>query len=146
MTTPTPSPADTPAPNLLAHAPVLMCKDVQAAVDFWRDKVGFGNIRTFFGPPPSFAILDRDGLSIMLALLDDPEALRTYQPHWKLRDMTAQCYFWVSDAKALYHELKLRGAPIDFELCDQPWGCREFGIQDLEHHDIVFGQDLASDA
>ncbi|MEM9295554.1 MAG: VOC family protein [Planctomycetota bacterium] len=130
-----------PHPQLLAQAPVLMCKDVQAAVDFWRDKVGFGNIRTFFDPP-SFAILERDGLSIMLALLDDPEALRTYKPHWKLRDMTAQCYFWVSDADALHAELKARGAPIDFGPCDQPWNCREFGIQDLEQHDIVFGQDL----
>lgn len=51
-------------------------------------------------------------------------------------------YFWVDDSAALYEELKKRGATIDYELCNQPYGCREFGIQDLDGYDIAFGQDL----
>ena len=30
----------------------------------------------------------------------------------------------------------------NYELCDQPYGCREFGIQDLDGYDIAFGQDI----
>ena len=30
----------------------------------------------------------------------------------------------------------------NYELCEQPYGCLEFGIQDLDGHDIAFGQDL----
>jgi len=48
----------------------------------------------------------------------------------------------VNDADALYEEVKGRGAKIDYELCDQPYGCREFGIQDLDGYDIAFGQDI----
>jgi hypothetical protein len=33
-----------------------------------------------------------------------------------------------------------RGAEIDYGLCDQPYGCREFGTQDIDGHDIGFGQ------
>lgn len=32
----------------------------------------------------------------------------------------------------LHGKLKERGAKIDYELCDQSYGCREFGAQGLE--------------
>ena len=38
---------------------------------------------------------------------------------------------------------KERGALIDYDLGEQPYGVLEFGIQDLDDHDIGFGQDLA---
>ena len=46
---------------------------------------------------------------------------------------------------ALYADLQQRGAKIDYELHDKPYGCREFGIQDLDGHDIAFGQNLDDD-
>jgi hypothetical protein len=49
-------------------------------------------------------------------------------------------YFWVDDVEAMYSELRERGAKIDYELSDKPYGCREFAIQDLDGHDIAFGQ------
>jgi uncharacterized glyoxalase superfamily protein PhnB len=51
-------------------------------------------------------------------------------------------YFWVNDVESLYQEFVARGATIDYGLCDQPYGCREFGTQDLDGHDIGFGQGL----
>jgi hypothetical protein len=30
----------------------------------------------------------------------------------------------------------------DYGLCDQPYGCREFGTQDLDGHNIGFGQPI----
>ena len=47
---------------------------------------------------------------------------------------------WVSDVDALHSEFVSRGAKIDYGLCNQSYGCREFGIQDLDGHDIGFGQ------
>ena len=46
----------------------------------------------------------------------------------------------MSDADALHTEFVRRGATIDYGPCDQPYGCREFGTQDLDGHDIGFGQ------
>ena len=48
----------------------------------------------------------------------------------------------MNNVNGTYEELKRRGAIIDYELCDQPYGCREFGIQDLDGYDIAFGQDI----
>jgi uncharacterized glyoxalase superfamily protein PhnB len=113
-------------------------KDVVASADYYRDKVGFAYER-FWGDPPCFCILWRDGFHLMLSQVDDPKVI---VPHYKIVDKLWNVYFWVSDAEALYEELKARGAIIDYDLCDQPYGCREFGIQDLDGYDIAFGQDM----
>ena len=61
-------------------------------------------------------------------------------PRWTVSAGLWDMYFWVDDADALYKEFVERGAKIDYGLCDQPYGCREFGTQDIDGHDIGFGQ------
>jgi len=73
----------------------------------------------------------------MLKQANDPSQV---VPHWTVSDKLWNIYFWVSDVEALHAELAARGAIIDYGLCDQPYGCREFGIRDLDGHDIGFGQ------
>lgn len=125
-------------PKLTASAPILLTKDIVAAANYWRDRVGFGYER-FWGEPPNFCILERDGLQLMLSQVHNPADVR---PHWTIVDKMWNVYFWVDDAAAIYEELRQRGATIDYELHDKPYGCREFGIQDLDGHDIAFGQVL----
>jgi hypothetical protein len=55
-------------------------------------------------------------------------------------------YFWVSDADALPAEFRKRGASIDYDVHDKPYGIREFGIQDLDGYDIGFGQPIIARA
>ena len=124
------------ASRLTATAPVLLVRDVVAAANHYRDKMGFTYER-FWGEPSNFVILDRDGQHIMLR-----QALeaRHVIPHWTVADGLWNIYFWVEDVDALHREFVARGATIDYDLCDQPYGCREFGTQDLDGHDIGFGQ------
>jgi hypothetical protein len=82
-------------------------------------------------------ILQRDGMSVTLRQAADPKHV---VPHGTVSDKLWNIYFWVSDEETLYHEFIGRGAKIDYGLCDQPYGCREFGTQDLYEHDIGFGQ------
>lgn len=126
-------------PKLIASAPILLVKDVIAAAAYWRDAVGFVHDR-LWGDPPDFCIAKRDGLQIMLAQVDPSHQIT---PYWKIRDKMWNAYFWVDDADALHTELQSRGAIIDYTPCTQPYGIREFGIQDLEGHDIGFGQSIA---
>ena len=49
----------------------------------------------------------------------------------------------MDDADGLYAEMKSAGATMDYGPCTQPYGVREFGIQDLDGHDISFGQVLS---
>jgi uncharacterized glyoxalase superfamily protein PhnB len=124
-------------PKITASAPVLLVRDVVASANYFRDAVGFTS-NQLWGHPPDFCICRRDDVSLMLASAD-PAQLK---PHWRIRDKMWNAYFWVDDADAVYAELRARGAKIDYEIHDKPYGVREFGIQDLDDHDIAFGQVL----
>jgi uncharacterized glyoxalase superfamily protein PhnB len=124
--------------QLTSVAPVLLVRDVRAAADHYRDVLGFAFDR-IWGDPPSFVMLARDGLHLMLKQADDP---RHVVPHWTVSNKLCAVYFWVSNADALHAELTGRGAKIDYGLCNQPHGCREFGVQDIDGHDIAFGEIL----
>lgn len=123
---------------ILAQAPILLVSELPAAIDYWVEKVGFKTLGVW-GEPPDFAILARDDAHLMLS---QAPAGHTIVPHWRIKDKLWNAYFWVDDAGSLYEELIERGARIDYELCEQPYGVREFGIQDPDDHDIAFGQDL----
>ncbi len=124
------------SPRLTSSAAVLLVKDVHAAAVHYRDKLGFAYDQ-FYGEQPSFCILRRDGCHLMLKQADDPKDV---VPHWTVSDKLCSVYFWVKEADELCREFAERGATIDYGPCDQPYGCREFGIQDLDGHDISFGQ------
>lgn len=124
--------------RIIGQATVLLVKDVVAAAEYWRDRVGF-TIPRFWGEPPAFCMPQRDGHIIMLS---QAPADHVIVPHWKIVDKMWNAYFWVDDVEAIHAELVGRGASIDYGLCIQPYNVREFGIQDLDGHDIAFGQDL----
>jgi len=51
-------------------------------------------------------------------------------------------YIWIDDADALYAEFKKQGVRIVRDICDQPYGCRDFDIEDCNGYRLCFGQDL----
>ncbi|MEK7953793.1 VOC family protein [Luteolibacter soli] len=122
--------------KLTSSAPVLLVRDVVAAANHYRDTMGF-HYERFWGEPASFVILHRDGIYLMLNQAEDPAHII---PHWTVAHNMWNAYFWVDDANALHAEFVKNGAKIDYGPCDQPYGCREFGIQDLDGYDIGFGQ------
>jgi hypothetical protein len=122
--------------KFISSASVLFVRDVRASAEHYRDTMGFQFDR-FYGAPASFVILRRDGLHVMLKSVSDHSAII---PRWNISPSLWDVYFWVDDVEELYREFLGRGAKIDYELCDQPYGCREFGTQDIDGHDIGFGQ------
>ncbi|MEA3210530.1 MAG: hypothetical protein QOE70_3587 [Chthoniobacter sp.] len=124
-------------PTITASAPVLLVRDVAASARYYQECIGFHGA-SFHGEPPTFCILAWGDFYLMLAQADADKII----PFWKIRDKTCNAYFWVNDADALHAEMKARGARIDYGPCTQSYGVREFGIQDLDEHDISFGQVL----
>ena len=118
-----------------AIAPILLVTDIAASIAYWCDKVGFEAIT--FEQAPFFAIMKRGEARIMLQQVAPGT---TITPNWKLHEKTSNVFIWVDDAKALYEELVGRGAIIDWELYEAPYGALEFGIQDLDDQDIAFSQ------
>jgi uncharacterized glyoxalase superfamily protein PhnB len=125
--------------RITSSAPVLLVRDVVAAANYYRDALGFSYER-FWGAPPAFVILSRDGMCVML---DQAPADHVIVPNWKIDACMWNIYFWVDDVELLHTELKERGAKIDYGLSNKPYGIKEFGIQDLDGYDVAFGQPIA---
>ncbi len=122
--------------KITAHAPVLLVKDLPKSIVYWRDKLGFTD-QQIYGEPPYFAMVKRDNFTVMLAQTD---ASKTFVPNWQIVEKMWDVYFWVDDADAIYAEFQASGAIIDYSLYVAPHGVKEFGVQDLDDHDIAFGQ------
>ena len=123
-------------------APYFLVDDVVVTANYYRDKLGFKYER-FFGDPPSFCMVERGGIVIMLACLDKPGAVRPNS----LVDREGgawDAYIWVHDADALYAEFQSKGVKIAREIFDQPYGCRDFDIEDLNGYRLCFGHNTAS--
>jgi hypothetical protein len=124
-------------PVKLTHvAPILLVRDVRAAAEHYRDKMDF-TLGTLFGDPPSFTIISRDNLHVMLKQVADPAQI---VPRRNVAPGLWDMYFWVNDVEALYRDFVARGATINYDLCDQDYGCREFATLDMDGHSVGFGQ------
>lgn len=111
--------------QFIQGAPVLHVPDVEAAARFYRDMLGFN---WDFGDEV-YAVVWRDNSAIHF--VRDERAPR--QVH---------LFQWVQDVDGYYKEIVGRGAVVASEPTDQPYGIREFAMQDLNGVGIVFGQDL----
>jgi hypothetical protein len=122
--------------KLLRVAPVLLVRDVVEAANYYRDKLGFAYDR-LWGEPPNFCMVHRDGHTVMLSQVSAGVEI---VPHWRVVEKMWDGYFWVEDVEALYDEYQRSGAIIDYTLHLKPYGVKEFGVQDLDGHDIAFGE------
>lgn len=117
------------APRLEAVHPVLMCRDVPAAVGFYQS-LGFAPAFRDDPAAPRYAGVVRDGVELHLqwhdaAQFDSPGDRPAYR-------------FLVGDVDALYAELREAGAvPAPNRgggpwqtPGDTPWGTREFHLRD----------------
>jgi len=126
--------------KLTSHSPVLLVKNVTESVKWYVEKCGF-TIDSVYGDPPYYAIIQRDGNHLMFALCDEKKII----PNWKSAEKISNVYFWTDNAEELYKEFKESGATIDWDLCIQPYGIKEFGINDPDGYDIAFGEILKSE-
>jgi hypothetical protein len=121
-------------------APYFLVADVVASSNYYRDKLGFGFDR-LWGEPPAFCMVQRNGVIIMLS---------QGEPGTSANPNHAQCpgedywdaYIWVDDADALIAEYRGRGVKIVRDVCDQPYRCRDFDIEDGDGHRLCFGHPI----
>ncbi len=125
------------ATKLLRVAPYFPVEDVERTAKHYEKVLGF-TCDYMAGKPAMFAILSRDGQPIMLRRVDDANSIVPMQRQGGAWD----AFFWVSDARGLYHELRDSGAAIVYEPIIQPYGIDEFAIRDADGHVLGFGQKL----
>lgn len=123
--------------KLFAIAPYLVVDDVTGSAEFYRDKLGFEFDR-IWGDPPQFVIVHRDEVHIMLK-----SSSGRSHPNCSVNPNACwDAYIWVSNADALYEELKSRGVKIVREIEDMDYGCRDFDVEDDSGYILCFGQNL----
>ena len=125
--------------KLFGIAPYLIVDDIFQSAEFYRDKLGF-DFNHIWGEPPQFVIVHRDGVYIMLKSIGSQGNVRPN--HHVYSDACWDAYIWVKDADALYEELRSRGVKITREIENEPYGCRDFDVEDNSGYILCFGQDL----
>ena len=126
--------------RLLAINPYFLVDDVYKSAEHYRDVLGF-QFQQFWGEPPAFVMVYRDGVQIMLR---QPATTgeSVVRPNRQRVQHALDAYVHVRDVDALYAELRESGAELLGEPVDQPHDCREFEVQDLNGYVLCFGQDL----
>jgi catechol 2,3-dioxygenase-like lactoylglutathione lyase family enzyme len=117
-------------------SPFFIVADLQAALSFYRERLGFEVI--FEGPEedPFFGIVRRDGAMILLkdvGLAPLPNCEREPQARW-------DAYLDVPDPDALAAELAARGVTFSVPLKDTEDGLRGFELRDWDGYVLFFGR------
>jgi catechol 2,3-dioxygenase-like lactoylglutathione lyase family enzyme len=124
-------------PRLTRAAPSFAVAEVFETAEYYRDVLGF-RFDQIWGNPPSFVMLDRDDVVVMMKQAK-PEALR--KPAAERSDEQIDMYFWATDVRALAEEFKAKGADIVEGPVDRPiYKGRELIVRDLNGLIICFGQ------
>lgn len=121
-------------------APYFIVDDVVLTANYYLDNLGFLYER-FWNEPPSFCMVHRSGVVIMLAQLEQAGVMRpnrVVDPEGGAWD----AYLWIDNVDALSAEYKSKGVKIVRGVCDQPYGCRDFEVEDCNGYRLCFGQDL----
>jgi predicted enzyme related to lactoylglutathione lyase len=121
-------------------APYFIVDDVVTTANFYRDKLGFQYER-FFGEPPAFCMVRRSGIVIMLSQFSKTGVMRPNHVALAEADDAWDAYIWVEDADALFREFQSKGVKIPRGICDQPYGCRDFDVEDCNGYRLCFGHD-----
>ncbi|MEM7415002.1 MAG: VOC family protein [Gemmatimonadota bacterium] len=106
--------------------PTLAVGDVDAAIAWYRDVVGFSEGWTW-GEPPTHAGMSFGRVEVHFSsVAPDPGV------NW--------LYFVVPDVDALYERLRAAGADVAHPPETQPWEMREIAVRDLVGNHLTFAQ------
>lgn len=108
----------------------LAVTDLQTAIDFYVNKLGFF-LAFRYGEPPNFAGLNLGHVQIFLAT-----GTPTPNAH------SAAAYFLVGDVDSLYEFHRANGVEVAVPIDDRPYAIRDYTVRDLHGHYLVFGQHL----
>jgi uncharacterized glyoxalase superfamily protein PhnB len=115
---------------------VIAVPDLAASAAYYEEVLGFA-IRGI--GDPGWRIYAKDACTIMAGHC--PDAL----PPAELGDHAYFAYVEVEGIDGYFEAVRAKGARIRKSLRDEPWGMREFAVQTIDGHRIMFGQAIDQD-
>ena len=111
--------------TLAKAMPVLYVSNVQAAADFYRDKLGF-TIVFLHGQPAFYASVSRYEACIHLRFVHQPK----YVAGLREKEQAIAAFVSVANVKGLFMEYQTRKVPFVHGLKKEPWGQSSFIVSD----------------
>jgi catechol 2,3-dioxygenase-like lactoylglutathione lyase family enzyme len=108
--------------KLTRAAPEIAVKDMEAALAYYGDRLGFRLMSTT--PERAYAVVQRD--DVALHLFSDAVAA------------PASLHVFVDGLDELHAELKGRGARLKQDIEAKPWGLRDFRVLDCDGNELKF--------
>jgi catechol 2,3-dioxygenase-like lactoylglutathione lyase family enzyme len=122
--------------RLSAIAPQFLVDDLDAAIAYYRDKLGF---EVDFTYESFYASVSRDGLPIHLKHAPKTVSDRAHRKQHEHLD----AYVAITGVETFYQELKSRGARITKPLEERPWGHQDFYVEDIDEYILCFSEQKA---
>ena len=122
--------------KIRASAPHFFVKDIQRAVRFYVDVLGFEEPQVW---GDCFAMPSRDGFIVMLNQAD-PDYVK---PNGSIDCWDA--YFWCDDVDAFFEAIREKVDVVHGPEDREEYGMREVGIRDPDGYMLVFAHDLHPD-
>jgi uncharacterized glyoxalase superfamily protein PhnB len=116
--------------------PILDVRDVDTALRFYVERLGFQVDFRYQEDPSNYAGVRRGGVCLHMQ----------WQHEDHFRNGTAgrlRVRIVVDDPDALFEEYQAKGVVDErTQVRDTPWGTREFGFRDLDGNGLTFYRDL----
>ena len=118
-------------------SPTLAVRDMKKAIEFYKNSLGFKMGMTFpDANNPEYADLSKDGM-IMMFMSARNMGIGSEE---KL-GIGVNLYMQIDwDIDEYYQELKKRGIKIAVDIKDEPYGIRDFTIEDIDGYQLTFNQ------
>lgn len=121
------------ATHLTGIAPQFLVDDLERAIAYYRDQLGF---ELNFVYESFYASVSRDGFAIHLK---HGSRLAVEKEHRKENEHL-DAYISVSGIRGLFSELEMRGARVIKPLEQQPWACLDFYVEDPDGYILCFSE------
>jgi uncharacterized glyoxalase superfamily protein PhnB len=120
-------------------SPLLAVRNMKKTLDFYNKSLGF-TLKMAFPTPknPQYADIIKDGMVLMFILakehgIDTKEKFGT----------GLYLYLQIDgDIDKYYNELKQKGVKIAVDIKDEPFGVRDFTVEDPDGYKLTFNQAL----
>lgn len=111
---------------------VLAVHDLTKSVAYYTKQLGF----TLLEEPPGWAFLRRESWLLMLGECKDSIETK------KLGDHSYFAYIDADNVEKLFEEFSSKDVTIRKQLKSEPWGMKEFSIETIDGHRIMFGEQI----
>jgi catechol 2,3-dioxygenase-like lactoylglutathione lyase family enzyme len=114
----------------------LFVASIQASCNFYKDKLGF-KVDFVYGDPPFYGQVSRDNARLALRYVDEPVFIGDIRTGERMLS-AAITVATAEEIKQLFLDYQAAGVPFAQPLHKEPWGARNFIVEDPDGNLILF--------